>query len=156
MRPIVMLLLFLIASPLLVAQPPGRAAGRGDGGLASGSQNVGKEEPKRLLREGTRLTNVLGKFRMTGDRYAFFPDDPKSQKLTVLENLLLDRITGAADFHSRRVWEVSGHVTQYRGANYLLLTWAVAKGDAGVRSHLRKRLPKQGDARDEKRAGQRP
>ena len=110
---------------------------------------------KPAIREGTRLKDVTGRFRLSGDRVTFRPDSKDERELVVLENLLLDRITSADDFNSKRTWLVSGIVTQYRGTNYLLLTRAVARSDASRSRRRAKRSPSSKESSDESRAAQR-
>lgn len=77
-----------------------------------------------LLREGDRLINQVGEFRMTGEAVVFLPSS--GEPLQVLENLALERITKVLlETRGRREWTVSGMVTEFRGANYLLVTRAV-------------------------------
>jgi hypothetical protein len=48
----------------------------------------------------------------------------------VLENLALERIGRALDeSRGTRLWVVSGLITEYRGANYLLVSKAVMQAD---------------------------
>ena len=110
---------------------------------------------KSAIREGTRLKDVSGRFRLSGDRVTFRPDSKDERKLVVLENLLLDRITSADDFNSKRKWLVSGIVTQYRGTNYLLLTHAVARSDASQSRRRAGRSPSSKESSDEPGAAQR-
>ena len=77
------------------------------------------------LREGTELVDSKGRFRMAGDRLAFFSDDGKT-RLVCVENLNLERIARTILEHSDALsWNVSGVVTEYRGSNYLLVRRAV-------------------------------
>jgi hypothetical protein len=79
------------------------------------------------MREGTKLTDQLGDFQKSGDRYNFYPLEGKGV-LRVLENLALERVAGVLlDDPSPRTWSVSGVLTEYRGENFLLITRAVLK-----------------------------
>jgi hypothetical protein len=87
------------------------------------------DEGAKRLREGTRLIDVEGRFDSNGDRWAFqLADSDESYK--VLENLALERIhhvleeTRASD---KLQWIISGTVTEFSGANYLLVSKAVIK-----------------------------
>jgi len=81
----------------------------------------GKPEIEFRLREGTRLVDQLGHFRMTGDRVAFFTEDGKG-RFTGLENLNLQRVAAAiGEQPGKRLWKVTGTITEFRGENYLLL-----------------------------------
>ncbi len=76
-------------------------------------------------REGTSLVDVPGYFKLTGDRATFFPSGSEIHYLA-LENLNLERIaTAISDIPEQIPWVVSGNVTEYRGANYLLVTKAI-------------------------------
>lgn len=78
-------------------------------------------------REGTRLTDVSGRFEIAGDRVTFFPAASR-ESYRLLENLALERVAQVlSESRSRQEWTVSGTLTEYRGANYLLLTKAVIR-----------------------------
>ncbi len=77
------------------------------------------------LREGMKFVDRVGALKETGGRIAFYPDGEK-QSLQLLENLALERVSRDLDQPNRK-WSVSGIVTEYRGANYLLLHRAVLK-----------------------------
>jgi hypothetical protein len=78
-------------------------------------------------REGTRLSDVNGRFEMAGDRVTFFPNGGR-ESYRLLENLSLERVAQViTESRARQEWTVSGTLTEYRGANYLLLTKAVIK-----------------------------
>ena len=91
------------------------------------------------IREGTEIVNQLGHFRTAGDRLTFFPADGNS-RLVGLENLNLERIARMiADSPALLQWKVSGTVTEFTGANYLLVQRAILttqvqqKGDSARR-----------------------
>jgi hypothetical protein len=80
------------------------------------------------------LTDVAGEFQSTGDRILFQPRDRKSG-LLVLENLALERVARALEeIREPGLWSVSGTVTEFRGANYLLITRAVLKAKPPARA----------------------
>lgn len=84
------------------------------------------------LREGTQLTDMLGQFRLTGDRASFVPADGSGKFLT-LENLTLDRVTQTISEDPNPLeWVVSGTITEYKGGNYLLLSRAILKNKAPI------------------------
>lgn len=84
----------------------------------------------RPIREGTQITNQLGQFRMTGGRVTFFTADGK-QRLIGLENLNLERIARTIAERTQPLqWAVTGTVTEYRGANFLLVRRAILKSQA--------------------------
>jgi hypothetical protein len=79
------------------------------------------------LREGSTLTDALGEFHNAGDRIIFQPLD-RTISLPTLENLALERVARSLEENpTRRLWSVTGTVTEYRGGNYLLITRARLK-----------------------------
>ena len=84
-------------------------------------------------REGSRLIDQLGYFKVTGDHVTFVSTDGKL-KFDGLENLAIERIARTiGDSPDQLEWSISGVITEYRGANYLLVTQAVLK-TKGTRS----------------------
>lgn len=83
-----------------------------------------------VVREGTELGGVLGHFTLDDERLTFHSGD-RRWNLQALENLALERIaeTLAEATHDLQ-WTVDGRVTEYRGANYLLVTRAVVRRHA--------------------------
>ena len=74
-----------------------------------------------IVREGTRIVDQPGYFRISGDRIVFFSTQHNT-RYVVLENLNLERIAGVmADQSDRRRWKVNGTLSEYRGDNYLLV-----------------------------------
>jgi hypothetical protein len=81
-------------------------------------------------REGSRLIDQLGYFKLTGDRVTFVASDGKL-KFDGLENLAVERIARTiGDNPDQLEWTVSGIITEFRGTNYLLVTQAVLKTKA--------------------------
>ena len=79
------------------------------------------------VREGTEIVGQFGHFRMTGGRVVFFTTDGK-RRFVGLENLHLERISRAiADSRHPLRWDVTGTITEYRGANFLLVRRAILK-----------------------------
>ncbi len=90
--------------------------------------SAGRQTQKRI-REGTEIVDLDGHFRFTGDRMSFFSSDGKL-RLVGLENLNLQRIARAVADDPRQLrWKVSGTVTEYRGANFLLVRQAILAVD---------------------------
>ena len=85
------------------------------------------EQANLRVREGTEIVGEFGYFRMTGGRVVFFTGDGK-RRFVGLENLHLERISRAVaeSRHSLR-WDVTGTITEYRGANFLLVRRAILK-----------------------------
>lgn len=94
---------------------------------AAGEENGGaKDEP--LVREGEVVENIAGHFRRMGERILFQPAKG-GRPWPVLENLSLERVARTIQDTGKlnSPWTVSGVVTEYRGANYLLLSRAMIK-----------------------------
>ena len=110
------------------------AAGQqGDAVQVDGDSSWSEETGQFLLREGSKLDKVLGKFQTVGGRMQFRLQD-RNVRLTVLENLASERVSRAlGESRSQRTWEVSGVITEFRDSNYLLVTRAVRRsGIAGA------------------------
>jgi hypothetical protein len=61
---------------------------------------------------------------ISGDRATFYPADSQ-EPLRVLENLALERVVRIlSQSRGDQEWLVTGVVTEYRGANFLLVTKA--------------------------------
>jgi len=85
-------------------------------------------KPELRAREGSEIVSQPGAFSSVGDRIVFVTADGR-QRYTALENLCLERVARAiADTPERLQWSVTGVVTEYRSANYVLLRRAVMKG----------------------------
>jgi hypothetical protein len=83
------------------------------------------------LREGTRLKDVTGRFRQSGDSLTFI--DGENREITGLPNLNLERILRTlktVEEPESITWSVSGSVTEFSGHNYLLISRAVYKAAA--------------------------
>lgn len=88
---------------------------------AEGARNVERQ------REGTKLVDVAGRFEQAGDRITFQPGGER-ESFRMLENLALERVGQVlAESRVKHDWTISGVLTEYRGANYLLLQKAVIK-----------------------------
>lgn len=101
-----------------------RSSGLDDASAPDATQ----DKPKQRQREGVKLNDRRGRFERRGERYVFLSDTPVGHYL-VLENLMLERVANVlADASGGQLrWSVTGVVTEYRGANYLLLDRAVVK-----------------------------
>jgi hypothetical protein len=94
---------------------------------AGGQQNVVDQiavDPltgtNERLREGTNL-RLKGRFDLVGERATFYAEDGKASFKT-LENLALQRVVAAVrDSTDSRLWNVDATVTEYQGANFLLI-----------------------------------
>ena len=87
---------------------------------------AGNVKPLEKQREGTTLTDVTGYFRLTGDRAMFYAET--GARYGGLENLNLERVASVINENPEQLqWSVSGTITEYRGANYLLVSRATLK-----------------------------
>jgi hypothetical protein len=102
-------------------------------GFSPSSQQLGAaNKPVERLREGTRLTDVVGTFQSLGNDNVSFSPSGSKDSYRVLENLMLQRISQVLDENrALRQWVASGLITEYRGSNYLLVTKAVIKVEEG-------------------------
>jgi hypothetical protein len=90
------------------------------------------------LREGTVL-ELSGTFKPLGDRIMFY-SSTDNRRFGTLENLNLERITRLVTEGSDAMqWSVTGTVTEFQGANYLLVSRAVVNS----------KLPRQANASPE-------
>lgn len=113
-----------------------RLSARAAGGL--GPQSSGEAvrdaaaDKSVRLREGTELKDRLAVFKPAGDRTLCFVSG-MPQRMIVLENLALERVLQTLERSSVELqWSVRGVVSEYRGANYLLIQRAVVLGPTGV------------------------
>lgn len=97
----------------------GSAASETGGGVADSS-------PREVvrLREGTVL-ELQGTFRLAGDRMMFYCEGD-GRRFGTLENLNLERIARRVSESAEALqWNVTATVTEFQGANYLLVSRAV-------------------------------
>ena len=112
----------LLGGPLLLAAERLSAAPK-----SGDSQPAAAATANQRQREGSQLVDSVGYFKLTSDRATFYPADTE-QHFQGLENLNLERIALLVGENPDRLdWIVSGTLTEYRGANYLLVTKAVLK-----------------------------
>jgi hypothetical protein len=152
-RPWLLAALVLMAATLVVAREAGspatetRAAVDAAKPAAPGGQRQ---------REGTSLVDVAGHFKLTGDRATFYTSDG-SGRYGGLENLNLERIALLVSENPNQLeWSVSGTITEYRGANYLLITRAILKSKVAATGAPAKRAPASGGQAPDKPAGRLP
>jgi hypothetical protein len=87
---------------------------------------VAKNKPDGL-REGGEIINQVGSFRTSGNRLAFVSADNQRHFIT-LENRNLERVVQAIAENAKELeWTVSGMISEYRGANFLLINRAELK-----------------------------
>jgi hypothetical protein len=122
----VTLLLGLAAVGLMLWAIGGTQAGESAKSEGSApTQNQAADAGGRL-REGTALVNQPGYFKITGDRLTFYTLD--GRRFGGLENQSLERVAKmVVESPEPLEWSVSGSVTEYQGANYLLVQRVVLK-----------------------------
>ncbi len=114
---------WVIALALLVASVANIAANRG---FLSESSSWAEEAntPSSAgisVREGSVLPDLMGTFRIAGDRIQFIDHDA-NRTFRCLENLMLQRVHQViGDEPNETSWIVNGRVTEYRGENFLLV-----------------------------------
>ena len=102
--------------------PPSRMSVKPDPATPANAANLPNKD---RLREGTELKEALGFFRFVDDRVVFFRKNGDARYIG-LENLNLERIVSEITNNPTQLeWTVVGTITEYRGANYLLVRRAV-------------------------------
>lgn len=126
---VALLLSALTAVSLSFAQSGG-GTGFGNGFNADFRQPTAVEQDGAggiRYREGTKLVDRAGHFRVQGDQVFYYIDDDQ-HRFTGLPNLNLERVALAiTDDASQLEWSVTGVVTEYRGTNYILVERAILK-----------------------------
>jgi hypothetical protein len=132
-RTTICLVAWLAGAGILLAQAVSRdqmASPAGKQPTESVPPTADQDQPKNRLREGTELADLAGSFHVTGDRVTFSAANNVG-RFVCLENLNLERIVRAVtDNPDQSLWNVSGKVTEYQGANYLLIERASFKSDS--------------------------
>jgi hypothetical protein len=145
-------LIFLMPGRTALSQPSSATTSTGGTALGPGGNNQsksspnkdgkdnadkGKEQPntidgfqtKDLWREGARVIQMTGQFQAASDSIQFTSSDGKLQ-IIAIQNLMLQRvhqtITETADVKDHN-WVINGIITEYRNANFIILTHAVLK-----------------------------
>ena len=78
-----------------------------------------------LLREGTALTDLKGRFRKQVDRLVFV-EDGTNRSYKCLENLCLQRVASSLQDEDRKlVWLISAKATEFNEENFLILDKAM-------------------------------
>jgi hypothetical protein len=78
-----------------------------------------------LMREGSLLNELKGRFRKQGERYVFI-EDGSNRSFKCLENICLQRVESAIQDEERKlVWLVSAKTTEFKNENFLILEKAV-------------------------------
>lgn len=117
-----------VASPLLAPGAPSSATPTD----AKSSNRQGPETAQFRRREGSEIIDGVGRFERRGDRVAFLMGDHHAP-LVALENLALERVLRVMDEDGLGPieWRVTGTLTEFRGANYLMIRRAMVKPEAG-------------------------
>jgi hypothetical protein len=117
--------------------PRAKAAEEGPNAPAAGVKarstlQPGASKPGQRAREGSLVSDETGSFEFVGERIIFVPVGGR-ESLRVLENLALERIVRElGDARDQRNWVVSGVLTEFKGANYLLVTKSLLATPAGA------------------------
>lgn len=139
-----------LAVGLLTAAIPAPAAASPAAPGPQGDELTREDEAQRAgqrLREGAKLVDQLGSFQLTSDRATFTTVD-RQHKLEGLPNLNLERIVRTLRDHpDQLVWSVSGTVTEYQGANYILITRAVLKSKQSQQVAIQGQRPSPGGSK---------
>jgi hypothetical protein len=118
-----------LSSPSSSAQAADDGAAEREGGTSTSTKEATELDLTKLrLREGTRLRDASGRFRLSGDSLTFI--DGESREISGLPNLNLERIIRmlkTVEEPESITWSVSGTVTEFSGRNYLLISRAVYK-----------------------------
>jgi hypothetical protein len=113
-----------------VSTAPARKAGATAAAVQENKPRIEGGQVNGRWREASRLIDQVGSFRVTGDHVTFISTDGKL-RFESLENLAIERIARTiGDSPDQLEWTISGTITEYRGANYLLVTQAVLKTKA--------------------------
>jgi hypothetical protein len=109
-------------------EPPAPAA-TGSSGAPVVDSNT---KLKVRQREGAKLTDRRGRFERRGERYVFLSEEGNAHYV-VVENLMLERVANMLDDAAggELLWNISGVITEFRGANFLVLQRAVVKASGG-------------------------
>jgi hypothetical protein len=104
-------------------------------------------------REGSKLVDVAGHFKTSGERVAFHAADGKS-RFPCLENLNSERVARivAESPPESLEWIVQGTLTEFRNENYLLVTQAVISSRAvrGPRPTVNRPVPEAKESRTQR------
>ena len=127
----------LAAAAWLASLHPAKAAEDGASAPAAGAKARSTlqpcaSKPGQRAREGSLVSDETGSFEFVGERIIFVPAGGR-ESLRVLENLALERIVRElGDARDQRNWVVSGVLTEFKGANYLLVTRSLLATPAGA------------------------
>lgn len=84
-----------------------------------------QKKERQIQREGSKMVGAVGYFRQSGGRFTFAPKDSPKSGFVCLENLMLQRVAEALSAQTEFTqWQVTGEMTEYRGANYLVVKTA--------------------------------
>jgi hypothetical protein len=127
-------LLVLFFATIAVANEPSGSVANVPTSLSANSSNAnaagnsGASKANERLREGTKLVDIVGTFQSAGGDSISFSREGSKESFRVLENLALQRVSQALENNlNAKHWVVSGVITEYRSANYLILTKAVVQ-----------------------------
>lgn len=120
------------------ANTQGKSPPNKDGKDGKDNVDKGKEQPntiegyqtKDLWREGARVIQMTGQFQVNGENTVQFTSSDGKLQILAIQNLMLQRvhqtITETADVKDHD-WVINGIITEYRNANFIILTHAILK-----------------------------
>jgi hypothetical protein len=89
--------------------------------MSFAQEQVAAAQKAKILREGTSVPEMVGIFRIVGDRAQFVERD-SSRTFRCLENLMLQRVHQViGDEPNETAWTITGQVTEFKGENFLLI-----------------------------------
>jgi hypothetical protein len=107
-------LLLATAANLLVHRP-------GNSDSTAFANERGTIPPSKVIREGTTIPEMVGEFRIVGERIHFIERET-NRTFRCLENLMLQRVHQViGDDPGEISWIVAGSVTEYREENFLVV-----------------------------------
>ncbi len=107
--------------------PPERPSAKKPAGGEQSAARVEGGQVNGRWREGSRLVDQHGYFKVSNEHVTFISSDSKL-RFDALENLAVERIARTiGDSPDQLEWSISGTITECRGSNYLLISQAVLK-----------------------------
>lgn len=86
------------------------------------------------MREGHKIYDAVGHFSVQGDTISFIGAE-NGLLLGTLPNLNLERIRADSDANDDDPkWVISGVITEYKNANFILITRVIKKASTSVKN----------------------
>jgi len=120
-----------VQPPAETPAPAAKAAHHGENSGPAATAAAGGKSSERQ-REGTKLVDITGTFQSIGTDGVTFSPGGSKEAYRLLENLALERIIRTLDDNrGSRQGVASGVLTEFRGANYLLVSKFVFPSQEG-------------------------